>query len=212
LAGKLLHDRIVLRRGRIMSNPPVTRRKAHAIVLRAAAALSLGLPLANCARIGEGASGHAGRRPAAGVKPLEFDPVAGLAAVNGARAKFLLGEFAADPRLQQAAQTHADLMASSGNFGHEFGPGTKFPARIAAVDFPGSAGENLGVGYGSIEEAIEGWLNSPKHREILLRRRYNRAGLAYAFNRSGRNPKFTHFWVLIVGEEAPGGVAAMRAG
>ena len=50
-------------------------------------------------------------------------------------------------------------------------------------------------------DAIEGWLNSPKHREILLRPRYNLAGIAYAFNVSGNNPRFTHFWVLELGQD-----------
>ncbi len=95
-------------------------------------------------------------------------------------------------------------MASTGKFGHDIGPGTQFPKRIAAVGFDGSAGENLGVGYGSIEDAIEGWLESPKHREIFLRRRYDLAGIAYAFNRSGKNERYTHFWVMVVGKDQKG--------
>ncbi len=170
-------------------------------------ALGGSLALSGCAKWfgGEGGSTHAGRRPA-NVQPLQFEPSEGLAAINATRKKFLLGELAADPRLQQAAQNHADYMAKTGKFGHEFGPDTQFPVRMQAVGFQGSAGENLGVGYGSIAEAIDGWLKSPKHREILLRQRYDRAGIAYAFNRSGRNPRLTHFWVLEVGEEPPPGM------
>lgn len=191
----------------------MNRRSAAGLLFGGTAMIFIPALVSACAKPGEGASGHAGRRVATSAKPIEFDPQEGLAAINAARRKFLLGELVADPRLQKAAQTHADLMASTGNFGHEFGPGTQFPTRIAAVDFDGSAGENLGVGYGSTQEAIEGWLNSPKHREILLRNRYDLAGIAYAFNRSGRNAKFTHFWVLIVGQTPSAGMpAAMRAG
>ncbi|MCB1458336.1 MAG: CAP domain-containing protein [Nitratireductor sp.] len=162
-----------------------------------------GAVLSGCAGIGRQASStHAGRKPAApGVKPLDFDPAAGLAEINETRAKFALPGFQPDLRLQRAAQTHADYMAKTGKFGHEFGPSTKFPVRMAAAGFEGSAGENLGVGYGSMADAIEGWLNSPKHREILLRPRYNLAGIAYAFNVSGNNPRFTHFWVLELGQD-----------
>ena len=101
----------------------------------------------------------------------------------------------------QAAQTHADLMGTTGRFGHEFGPSTKFKRRIFAAGFDNSAGENIGVGYTSIDAAIEGWMNSPGHRKIMLKPNYTLGGIAYARNTSGKNPRFQHFWVLIVGEE-----------
>lgn len=194
----------VTRNGHKMNNRPFSRRASLALFGTLAVSA-----LSGCAGPGgsTGGSSHAGRRRGEGaVVPLSFDPAAGLEAVNGTRQKFLLGRFRPDARLQQAAQAHADHMARTGNFGHEFGPGTQFPQRIAAVGFEGSAGENLGVGYGSIEEAVEGWLDSPRHREILLRRNYDLAGIAYAFNRSGRNPRYTHYWVLIVGEDPPPGM------
>jgi uncharacterized protein YkwD len=163
------------------------------------------LHLAGCSTR-EGASSYAGRNPAVTTAPLQFDPQAGLGAINETRARHFLPPFNFDPRLQLAAQNHADYLARTGKFGHEFGGETLFPRRIAAVGFNGSAGENLGVGYGSIEAAIEGWLDSPKHREIFMRRRYDLGGIAYAFNTSGKNPRYTHYWVMIVGEEPPAGV------
>ncbi|GIL01090.1 MAG: hypothetical protein BroJett030_09890 [Alphaproteobacteria bacterium] len=176
--------------------------------LIAGVVIGTGMALSGCAGLlgGSAASSHAGRRQAGTVKPLDFSPAQGLQAVNATRRKLLLAAFEHDSRLQQAAQNHADYMARTGRFGHEFGPGTYFPQRIAAVGFEGSAGENLGVGYGSVEEAIEGWLASPKHRQIMLRPRYDRAGIAYAFNRSGRSPRHTHYWVLVVGQEPPPGM------
>lgn len=175
-------------------------------VLAGAAAAML-LALGGCSGgLRTGQSTHAGRRPEGGAQPLDFDPAQGLAAINKTRRKHLLGEFAPDARLQQAAQNHADYLARTGQFGHEFGGETMFPKRIAAVGFQGSAGENLGVGYGSIEDAIQGWLDSPKHRVIFMRRNYDLGGVAYAFNTSGKNPKYTHYWVMIVGENPPPGM------
>lgn len=153
----------------------------------------------------EGGSTHAGLRPQS-VRPLQFDPAEGLAAINATRQKHLLQPFQHDERLQKAAQNQADYLARTGQFGHEFGGETMFPRRISAVGFEGSAGENLGVGYGSIGEAIDGWLKSPKHREIFMRARYDRGGIAYAFNTSGRNPRYTHYWVMIVGQNPPPGM------
>jgi len=181
----------------------LTRRGALALCGGLAGAVAL----SGCVgTLGIGESSHAGRKPSNGVEPLDFEPKDGLAAVNSTRRKFLLGAFEADERLQKAAQNHADLMAATGNFGHEFGPGTEFVQRIAAVGFNGSAGENLGVGYRSVEDAVQGWLDSPKHREIMLRANYDLAGIAYAFNHSGKNPKRTHYWVLVVGKNPPPGM------
>ena len=175
-----------------------TRRQA---VLGATAAL-VAAGLSGCGGKGlrEAGSSHAGRQPAI-VQPLVFDPAAGLEAINATRSKFLLAQFKHDPRLQQAAQNQADYLARTGKFGHEFGGETLFPRRIATVGFEGSAGENLGVGYGSIDEAIAGWLDSPKHRDILMRTRYDLGGIAYAFNTSGKNPRYTHYWVMIAGQD-----------
>jgi uncharacterized protein YkwD len=137
---------------------------------------------------------------AAGIEPLHFSPASGLAKLNAVRMANGRSAFAADSRLQKAAQSQADYMADTGKFGHEFGPSTRFPKRIAATGFDGSAGENIGVGYGSVDEALEGWLDSPKHRKILLRPNFDRVGIAYSFNRSGNNPRYTHFWVMIAGK------------
>lgn len=177
------------------------------------AAATLPLLLGGCSISGlrEGLSNHAGRRTVTqAVQPLNINPSDGLAAVNEIRRKHFLSEFAFDPALQKAAQAHADLMGRTGQYGHEFGPKTKFPVRLAAAGFDGSAGENIGVGYGSIAEAVQGWMDSPGHRKNMLKRRYDRAGFAYAFNTSGKNPRYTHYWVLIMGKPGRGGPAKLQ--
>lgn len=132
---------------------------------------------------------------------VEFDAQTSIRKINQVRKKHFLGSLKLDPRLMDAAQRHANLMGKTGRFGHEFGPATKFKKRIFAVGFDNSAGENLGVGYTSIDAAIDGWLNSPGHRKILLKRNYTVGGIAYATNTSGKSPRLNHFWVLIVGKE-----------
>ena len=131
--------------------------------------------------------------------PINFNVAEGFARLNAERAKRNLVGFQMDPRLQQAAQQHANRMGATGKYGHDIGPGTDFKSRIFSVGFEESAGENIGVGYGSIDEAIEGWKNSPEHRRNMFKSRYTLAGLAYAFNTSGQNVRYTHFWVLIMG-------------
>lgn len=160
---------------------------------------STGLAACTGSSANSGGASQMNPRIAEEIEPLQFSPASGLASINTFRITNGRSALAADSRLQKAAQSQADFMARTGKFGHEFGPATRFPVRIAAVHFDGSAGENIGVGYGSIDEALEGWLQSPKHRKILLRPNFDRVGIAYSFNRSGKNPRYTHFWVMIAG-------------
>lgn len=153
-----------------------------------------------CAR---GTSSHAGRQARRPVhdQAIDFDPKAVLDAVNAARRRHLLPPLVIDPRLMQAAQSHASQMGRTGLYGHEIGPGTDFVTRIRAVGYDQSSGENIGVGYVSANDAVQGWLDSPGHRKNMLKRGHRLAGIGYAYNVSGRNSGYTHFWVLIMGAD-----------
>jgi len=131
---------------------------------------------------------------------VTFNLETSLQKINTVRRKHFLKPIELDRRLLTAAQTHASLMGREGKYGHEFDPSTKFKRRINAAGFNNSAGENLGVGYRSIDAAIQGWLDSPGHRKILLKPNYTLGGIAYARNTSGKSPRLNHFWVLIVGQ------------
>ncbi|MBL4598412.1 MAG: CAP domain-containing protein [Rhizobiaceae bacterium] len=161
--------------------------------------------LQGCARgsssHGVGGQGNKRRQiPKETPTPLRFDVADGFRKLNAIRRSHYLPEFNQDRRLQKAAQDYANLMGSRGLYGHEIGPGTDFKSRIFAVGYNNSSGENIGVGYGSVDAALEGWLGSRGHRKNMMKRGYTLAGLAYGFNTSGRNPRFTHYWVLIMGK------------
>lgn len=132
---------------------------------------------------------------------IEFNFSEGFAKLNALRNREGLLAFKNDSRLQKAAQDYANLMAVKGKYGHEIGPNTQFKKRISAVGFDNSSGENLGVGYASIDDAIKGWLDSADHKRNMLKPHYTLAGLAYAYNNSGINPQYTHLWVLIMGKD-----------
>lgn len=120
--------------------------------------------------------------------------------ISDVRSRHGLGSISVDRRLMKAAKNHANYLARTGKFGHEFGPSTMFKKRIFDVEFKQSAGENLGVGYRSIDAAITGWMNSPKHRKIMLKRKFSVGGIALTRNISGKNPRYTYYWVLIMGK------------
>jgi uncharacterized protein YkwD len=161
--------------------------------------------LQGCARSSSwfGDTGLSGIQPAGSkvsAKPLQYNVEKGFAKLNAIRTKYFLPRFHNDLRLQKAAQDYANLMGSRGLYGHEIGPGTDFKSRILAAGYNNSSGENIGVGYRSIDDALEGWLKSPGHRRNMLKRNYTIAGMAYGFNTSGKNPRYTHYWVLIMGK------------
>lgn len=140
------------------------------------------------------------QRQSSNIVPLQYDVAAGFEKLNVVRRKHRLSVFKKDARLQKAAQDYANLMGARGLYGHEIGPGTDFKSRIFAVGYNQSSGENIGVGYRSIDDALKGWMKSAGHKRNMLKRNYTLAGLAYGFNTSGKNPRYTHYWVLIMGK------------
>lgn len=103
-----------------------------------------------------------------------------------------------DGRLAEAAQMHAEDMARRNYFSHESPEGETFRDRFARVGYtPRSlsdgksetivwGGENLFLYAGPPEasaivgEAISGWMNSPGHRENILRREFALTGVGVA--------------------------------
>ncbi|MBL4891732.1 MAG: CAP domain-containing protein [Rhizobiaceae bacterium] len=135
----------------------------------------------------------------ASVMAVQLNVSEAMRKISKVRESHGLGAISTDPRLMKAANNHAKYLGRTGKFGHEFGPSTRFKKRIFDVGFKQSAGENIGVGYRNIDAAITGWMNSPKHRDIMLKRKFSVGGIALKRNTSGKNPRYTYYWVLIMG-------------
>lgn len=46
-------------------------------------------------------------------------------------------------------------------------------------------GENIAKGYTSVDRVVEGWMNSPGHKENILRKDFKRTAIGYYKNSSG---------------------------
>jgi uncharacterized protein YkwD len=69
-----------------------------------------------------------------------------------------------NPKLQQAAQKHADDMATNGFFSHTGSDGSDATSRNIAAGYKGlSVVENLAGGYGSSSAIMSAWMNSQGH-------------------------------------------------
>lgn len=112
-----------------------------------------------------------------------------------------------NPLLAQAAQAHAEAMAS-GDFMEHDDPhaGTSAVDRIAAAGYAwSSAAENIGGGAPSPAEVVQGWMDSPGHRANILNPRYREIGVGYFFDGSDAFPEpdapYEHYWVQDFGTD-----------
>ena len=102
-----------------------------------------------------------------------------LTAMNQTRQAHGLAPLRVDPNLLRAARWLSSDMASKGYFAHG-----AFAQRMNAFRVRGPRmGENLAWGngsFGSPQVIVREWLNSPAHRENLLRAGYRRVGIGAA--------------------------------
>jgi uncharacterized protein YkwD len=127
---------------------------------------------------------HAARDLAA----VRLDPAAATAALNAYRASEGLGAVRLDPALRAMAQRQADAMVAANQMSHDIAG--SFTSRLAASGVEAkAAAENLGGGYYSLQEAMDGWRRSPAHNSNLLMPDSKRFGIAIA-----KDPR-THYGV-----------------
>ncbi|HVX72555.1 MAG TPA: CAP domain-containing protein, partial [Devosia sp.] len=63
----------------------------------------------------------------------------------------------------------------------------------------GAVGENIAGGQQTLQQAIEGWLNSPGHRATLLSDKFTEFGLAVAHVPTGQKSRYGTYWCFIAG-------------
>ena len=91
--------------------------------------------------------------------------------------------------LMQAAQLHAEQMASTGQMAHVI-PGARYPEpkdRLAAVGYRWQAhAENVAYGQGSAASAVTAWMGSSGHRANILNPGLTELGTAISRGADGR--------------------------
>jgi uncharacterized protein YkwD len=102
---------------------------------------------------------------------------------NEQRARHGVPALQYEPRLELAAQRHAEDMVRRRFFGHDTPDGLRPEDRALMAGYPTkhySSGENLAWGTGSEAspvEIVDGWMHSPGHRENILRRAFTQIGV-----------------------------------
>ncbi len=107
-----------------------------------------------------------------------------------------LPPFTASPALGAAARNHSIDMARNNFMSHTGSDGASPWDRIQAAgyDFT-TAAENIGAGYPTAGDMVNGWMNSPGHRANILSNECD-MGVGYAYSAQGT---YRHYWTLDLG-------------
>jgi uncharacterized protein YkwD len=123
---------------------------------------------------------------------VRLDPASATAKLNAYRASQGLGPVKLDPTLAAMAQRQVAAMAAADALSHD--AAGSFTARIAAAGLDATrAGENIGAGYYSFEEAFAGWRDSSEHNGNLLMPQATRFGIAMA---KDARTRLRVFWAM----------------
>jgi uncharacterized protein YkwD len=96
--------------------------------------------------------------------------------------------------LDGVALGHASDMAQNNYFEHADLAGQSPADRVRAVGYREKlVGENIAYGPRTVEEVVQGWLDSPDHCENLMDPRFVSAGVAYA---RGKSVRHGLYWVM----------------
>lgn len=113
--------------------------------------------------------------------PASGSVAAVLSLVNQERAAAGCPAVALNAKLTKAAQDHSADMASHSNMSHTGSDGSDPGARITRAGYTWSTyGENVAYGYSTPEKVMEGWMNSPGHRENILNCSFKEIGIGLA--------------------------------
>ncbi|MFF5445597.1 CAP domain-containing protein [Streptomyces sp. NPDC012888] len=104
-----------------------------------------------------------------------------VALVNVERAKAGCPALTVNAKLTAAAQGHSKDMAAHGNMSHTGSDGSDPGTRITRAGYAWSTyGENVAYGYGTPEQVMAGWMNSPGHRRNILNCSFKEIGVGLA--------------------------------
>lgn len=84
-------------------------------------------------------------------------------------------------QLELAAYNHTTDMAKNKFFSHQASDGSRGGKRLDRVGYKWKTfGENIGQGYKTEKEMLDGWLSSPGHCKNIMNKAYTEMGVARA--------------------------------
>jgi uncharacterized protein YkwD len=117
-------------------------------------------------------------------------------------------QIAVNTQLTHAAQKYAQSMAIDDNWSHTGVDGSSPWDWIKAAGYDYSeAAENLAAGHTTPDSAVQGWINSPGHRNNMLAYQLQEIGVGYYYlpTDSGK-VTFKYYWAQDMGTPSDGRV------
>jgi uncharacterized protein YkwD len=138
----------------------------------------------------------AGDEPKADDLKLTKDEQAIIDLTNAERKKADLPPLKANAQLMAAARSHAANMAKQEKAEHVLDD-KKPTDRVKEAGYKYSRfGENVAWNPQDPKEALEGWMNSPPHKEKILNKEYKEIGVAVA-----KSTKGEPYWIQVFGTQ-----------
>ena len=135
--------------------------------------------------------------------PIECDAnprQAVLELVNAERTGQGLEPLVLDVRLWASAQAHTLDMTSGDFLSHTGSDGSSPGDRITAAGYPWTGwSENVAAGQTTAEAVVQAWMNSPGHRDNILRESSEHVGIGYGFD---AGTTYGHYWTMNFGASA----------
>jgi uncharacterized protein YkwD len=99
--------------------------------------------------------------------------------------------------LEGAADRHSSDMATNNFFSHTGSDGLRVGARADAAGYDWvMVGENIAVGYSSVNSVMQGWLDSPSHCRTIMNASYQETALSIALP---ADSDYASYWTLLMG-------------
>jgi uncharacterized protein YkwD len=130
-----------------------------------------------------------------------------MAAVNAQRARGAtcgtqafpaVGALTWNAQLAQASLAHSDDMVARNFFSHTGSDGSNAGQRATRAGYAWRGwGGNIAAGYGSVDAAVNGWMNSPGHCAAIMNASYRDTGVACVSGASGNT--YRTYWTMKLG-------------
>ncbi len=136
--------------------------------------------------------------PKKGEFKLTAEELAVIDLTNAERAKGekKLPALKMNPKLMDAARKHAANMAAQEKMDHvldEKNPADR--AKAAGYKYRG-LGENIAAGQETPKDVVKAWMDSPPHRENIMKGEYLEVGVAVVKSKTG-----DRYWVQVFGKQ-----------
>jgi uncharacterized protein YkwD len=117
--------------------------------------------------------------------------------VNRERAAGGCGRVTANAKLTRASQLHSEDQAAHNTMSHDGSDGSSPWDRSKRAGYDNAIGENVAAGYRTASAVMDGWMNSPGHRNNIMNCGAKAIGVGVARSSGG-----TLYWTQMFGSVA----------